>query len=114
MNNPLIHAFFVGRALSDALYEQAEKAFRDGLSEVSRLDAELREQLHQFSSEVLARAAREEEVAMHGRSGGTTTASPFTSSGGEAVDLQALIDELRAEVAQLRSELKRYRSSQPS
>jgi flagellar biosynthesis chaperone FliJ len=113
MNNPLVHAFFVGRALSEALYEQAEKSFRDTLSEVSKLDAELREQLHQFSSDVLARAAQAEEVAMQGRSG-ATAASPFASAAGEAVDLQALIDELRAEVAQLRSELKRYRSNQPS
>jgi polyhydroxyalkanoate synthesis regulator phasin len=109
MNNPLVHAFFVGRALSEALYEQAENALTSTLSELGKLDAELREQLRQFTSQVIERANRAEEEATRWRSTGAS-ASPNA----EPVDLQAVIDDLRAEVAQLRAELKRYRSSQTS
>ncbi|QZZ18987.1 hypothetical protein J5X98_16305 [Leptothermofonsia sichuanensis E412] len=107
MSNPLVHAFFVGRALSEALYEQAEKALTNTLSELGKLDAELRENLHQFTADVIARASRAEEEAMRGRNAGTTVQSDR-----ESADLQAMIDDLRAEIAQLRSELKRYRSNQ--
>ena len=112
MSNPLVHAFFVGRALSEAFYEQAEKAFTSTVSELGRRDAELREQFRQFTEQVLERANREQEAAMQGRSG--AVASPFVQTSGGSTDLQTMIDELRAEVAQLRSELKRYRSSRTS
>jgi flagellar biosynthesis chaperone FliJ len=105
MTNPIVHAFFVGRALADTLYEQAERSFTDSLSELGKFDAEMREQLRDFSNRVLERASREEEVAMQGRSA-STVASVSTQTG----DLQTMIDELRAEIARLRSELKQYRS----
>lgn len=108
MSNPLVHAFFVGRALSEALYTEAEKALTNTISELGKLDAELREQLHQFTSQVLERAKQAEEESLRWRSSGATgqTAS-------ESADLQATIDDLRAEIAQLRTELKRYRSNNP-
>jgi flagellar biosynthesis chaperone FliJ len=106
MNNPLVHAFFVGRALSEALYEQAEKSLTNALSELGKLDAELRQQLHQFTTQVIERANREEEEAMRRRSSGVAGQAST-----EPADLQAMIDDLRAEIAQLRAELKRYRSS---
>jgi hypothetical protein len=105
MSNPLVHAFFVGRALSEAIYDQAESSLTNTLSELGKLDAELREQLRHFTEQVIERANREEEEAVRWRSTGSTT---FDS---QPADLQATIDELRAETAQLRSELKRYRSS---
>jgi hypothetical protein len=105
MSNPIVHAFFIGRALADTLYEQAEATFSNTLSEVGKLDAELREQLRHFSERVIERASREEEATMQGRTG-----SAFVSPDGESADLQGVIDELRAEIARLRSELKQYRS----
>lgn len=108
MSNPLVHAFFVGRALADSLYEQAEHTLTNTLSDLGKRDAELREQLRQFTDQVIERAKQEEAATMQGR----TTAS--VRVGSESVDLQAMIDELRAEIAQLRSELKRYRSSKAS
>ncbi|UBF28359.1 hypothetical protein K9N68_11040 [Kovacikia minuta CCNUW1] len=105
MSNPLVHAFFIGRALSEALYEQAEGALTNTLSELGKLDAELREQLRYFTEQVIERANREEAEATKWRSANSTS---FDS---QPADLQATIDELRAEIAQLRSELKRYRSS---
>ncbi len=104
MSNPILHAFFVGRALADTLYDHAELAFTDALSELGKLDAELRENLRTLSDRVAERAAQEEAAATQGRSS-QSTASPFQSD-----DLQTVIDELRAEIARLRSELKQYRS----
>jgi uncharacterized coiled-coil protein SlyX len=105
MSNPLVHAFFVGRAAANALSEQIETALTNALSELGKFDAEQREQLRQFTEQVLERARQEEESAMRGR---TTTA--IVPLGSQPNDLQATIDELRAEVAQLRAELQRYRS----
>lgn len=104
MSNPIVHAFFVGRALADTLYDHAELAFTDALSELGKLDAELRENLRTLSDRVVERAAQEEAAATQGRSS-HAPASPFQSD-----DLQTVIDELRAEVARLRSELNQYRS----
>lgn len=106
MSSPLVHAFFVGRALAEALYEQAEATLSDVMSEVGKFDAEQRERLRQFTDQVLERANRAEEVAMRGRT--TTAIVPIDS---QPTDLQAMIDELRAEIAQLRAELKRYRGN---
>ncbi|MBW4472657.1 MAG: hypothetical protein KME45_20125 [Stenomitos rutilans HA7619-LM2] len=99
-------AFFIGRALAEAVYEQTERVLTDTLSELGKFDAEQRERLRQFTEEVLARAQRDAEAARKARS--TTAIVPV---GTQPTDLQATIDELRAEVAQLRAELKRYRSS---
>lgn len=105
MNNPLLHAFFVGRAAAEMLYEVAENALTDALSELGKFDAEQRELLRQFTSQVVERANSEEELAVQGR-----TTSAIVPTGSQPTDLQATIDELRAETAQLRAELQSYRS----
>ena len=106
MSNLLVHAFFVGRAVAEIFNEQLENALTDALSELGKFDAEQRERLRQFTQEVMERAEREAETATLGR---TTTA--IVPQGSQPVDLQAMIDELRAEIALLRAELQRYRSS---
>jgi polyhydroxyalkanoate synthesis regulator phasin len=106
MSNPLVQAFFVGRAVAEVLNERLEVALTDALSELGKFDAEAREQLRQFTDEVIERANRAAEVANAGQ---TTTSGVHTTSG--SVDLQAEIDELRAEIALLRTELQKYRSS---
>ena len=103
MSNPLLQAFFVGRAVAEVINERLEVALTDALSEVGKFDAEAREQLRQFTQEVIERANRAAEAA---NTGGTTS-----TVGQDWVDLQANIDELRAEIALLRNELQRYRSS---
>ncbi|MGL5061170.1 MAG: DUF6825 family protein [Microcoleus sp.] len=111
MSKPPIHAFFVGRALAEALYEQLESAATNALAELGKFDAEQRQRLRQFTDRVAERANREAELAMQARN-----ASSPPSSIGEDIqpaDLQATIDDLRAEVARVRSELQRYRSSLP-
>jgi polyhydroxyalkanoate synthesis regulator phasin len=105
MSNPIVHAFFVGRAVAELVYEQAEHALTDALSELGKFDAEQRERLRQFTAQVLERASREEEATMRART--TTAIVPLDN---EPTDLQAMIDDLRAEIARLRTELKRYRN----
>ncbi|WP_088240405.1 DUF6825 family protein [Calothrix rhizosoleniae] len=102
MSNPLVQAFFVGRAVAEVINERLERSFTDTLSELGKLDAELKEHLHEFTEEVMARANRAEEVDM--------TTSTTTSSDSETGDVQTNIDELRAEIALLRTELQNYRS----
>lgn len=106
MSNPLIHAFFVGRAAADILGEKLEIALTDALSELGKFDAEAREQLRQFTLQVMERANREAEATTTNR---TTGANVTPNS--QSVDTQAMIDELRAEIALLRTELQRYRSN---
>jgi predicted RNase H-like nuclease (RuvC/YqgF family) len=104
MSSPLVHAFFVGRAIAEIAYEQLEVGVTNALSELGKFDAEQRENLRTFVDQVTERAAREQEIAMQSR---TTTIVRVDST---STDLQATIDELRAEIAELRSELQRYRS----
>lgn len=96
-----MHAFFVGRAFAEVLTEQVEQTMTSAMSDLGRFDAEQRERLRQFSEQVLDRATQAETAATAGR-------SPVPTGGEE--DLQAMLDELRAEIAQLRTELQRYRS----
>lgn len=103
MSNPLVHAFFVGRAIAEVVSEEVEKAVTNSLSELGKFDAEQRERLRQFTNDVMARASQAEEAAMQGR-------PVATSSTESSIDLQAMIDDLRAEIAQLRVELQRYRN----
>ncbi|MBD1907080.1 hypothetical protein NDI37_04370 [Funiculus sociatus GB2-A5] len=105
MNNPVVHAFFVGRAVAEAVNEQVENALTNAFSEIGKFDAEQRESLRQFTIKVTERSDAQMETVMRGRT--TTTIVP---QGSQPVDLQATIDELRAEVARFRSELQRYRS----
>ncbi|MGB3613588.1 MAG: DUF6825 family protein [Elainellaceae cyanobacterium] len=115
MSDPLVRAFFVGRAAAEAIGEQAEAAVTQLLSEVGRFDAEQRENLRIFTERVMERAIYEEQQASQQPTG---TSSTVTSAPGAAAtptgDLQAIIDDVRAEVAQLRAELQRYRNRQAS
>jgi uncharacterized protein YceH (UPF0502 family) len=107
MSSPLLRAFFVGRALSEALYEQAEHALTDVLSDIGKFDAEQREKLRHFTQDVLDKAAQAEAESL----GDRPAASARSASDAPGADLQAMIDDLRAEIAELRTELKRYRSN---
>ena len=105
MSNRVVHTFFIGRAVADLLNEQLEHVLTNLVSEIGKFDAEQRERLREFTEEVMERARREEEAAMLANN--TTTIVP---QGSQPVDLQATIDELRAEIARLRAELQLYRS----
>jgi predicted RNase H-like nuclease (RuvC/YqgF family) len=103
MTNPIVHAFFLGRAIAETLNEQLEQTLTNTLSEIGKFDAEQRERLRQFTDQVNNRAQQAESISMQGR-------AVANANHADVDDLQATIDELRAEVARLRSELKNYRS----
>ncbi len=106
MTNPVVHAFFIGRAAAEVLNEQLENSLTNALSELGKFDAEQRERLRQYTEQVIARAENAAETATLGRT--TTSIVPVSSQPG--ADIQATIDELRAEIARLRAELHSYRS----
>ena len=105
MTNPLVRAFFLGRATAEVLYEEVEHQFTDALSNYGKFDAEQRERLRQFTDQVMERAQSEQDRAV--QDSPVTVAS---SEAGSSGDLQEIIDNLRAEIAQLRSALQTYRS----
>lgn len=100
MSNPTLQAFFLGRALATAIGEKVEEAVTAGLSGVGRFDAEQREWLHRFVEDVFEQAQSSQV--------GTTAE---TQNLDIEEDLQATIDNLRAEIAQVRVALQQYRSS---
>ncbi|ACB49669.1 unknown [Crocosphaera subtropica ATCC 51142] len=105
MSNPVLHAFFLGRAFAEVLTEKAEESLTNALSELGKFDAEQRENLREFIEEVQLRAERE------ATKGNTSTTTTTTTDNGSSVDLQETIDDLRAEIARLKAELKNYRST---
>lgn len=105
MSNPVIHAFFVGRAIAQVLNNHLEDSLTHAMSELGKFDAEQRERLRQFTQEVLERAQQEESAAT-----GSSSAPSSSATSSPKRDLQATIDELRAEIARLRSALQNYRN----
>lgn len=108
MSSPVVHAFFMGRALAAAIGEQLEQTMTETMSNLGRFDAEQRETLRKFTEEVMARVEQQEaEVSQEISTNGFSTAPSSVSS----EDLQATIDNLRAEIAQVRATLQQYRAS---
>lgn len=106
MSNPVLHAFFVGRALAEVINDRTERLLTDSLSWLGQFDAEQREALRQITEEVMTRAQQAEAAY------GSSDAHP--AAGGSAdgsEDLQATIDTLRAEIAQVRVALQQYRAA---
>jgi predicted nucleic acid-binding Zn-ribbon protein len=97
MSHPLLHAFFVGRATAEQIYERLEDALTDTLTALSKFDAQQREVLRDFTKAVQDAATQAEEKV----------AAPSAPG-----DLQETIDNLRAEIAQLKVELQQYRDRQ--
>lgn len=107
MSNPVIDAFFLGRALAEVVGEKVEDAFSNAMSEFGKFDAEQRENLRIFIEEVQQRAQQQSASTTT-----TVTATPATTgtTSDEPEDLQEMLDRTRAEIAQLRAELKKYRA----
>lgn len=102
----MLQAFFVGRALAAAVSERAEHWVSDGLAQLGKFDAEQRENLRQFTEEVMARAEQEKAAT-----GADTTSASAGVSSPATEDLQATIDNLRAEIAQVRAAIQQHRQS---
>lgn len=104
MSDSVLRAFFIGRAAAEALYEQASQLLGEALSTAGKWDAEQRERIRTLSQTVVERAEREEQQLRQGE-------APVPTPSGRPEDLQAALDELRAEMARLRATLKTYRLS---
>ena len=115
--NPVTNAFFFGRALAEVFSEKMEESFTNAMSDLGKFDAEQRENLRQFMEEVQLKAEQAAGSTYYPNSTTTTTSRPNTASNSVNIDinttnssdLQAMLDQLRAEIATLRSELKKYR-----
>lgn len=103
MSKSVLDAFFLGRALAETLSEKTEQAMTEVLSQVGKFDAEQRENFREFTETVMAKAQQAQAKTQ-----GVNTA---TAEAGSPQDLQAVIDNLRAEIAQTRVALQQYRSS---
>lgn len=116
-NNPVTNAFFFGRALAEIMSEKLEESFTNTMSDLGKFDAEQRENLRQFMEEVQLRAERASGTTVYPNSSnnGSRTTSDYRGvnidiSSTNSEDLQTMLDQLRAEIATLRTELKKYRN----
>lgn len=127
-NNPVTNAFFFGRALAEVMSEKLEESFTNTMSDLGKFDAEQRENLRQFMEEVQLRAERAAGVTTtttsYSNNSTISTANTSTTSNNNSStttfvidttstnsdELQAMLDRLRAEIATLRAELKKYRN----
>jgi flagellar biosynthesis chaperone FliJ len=100
MTNPITNAFFLGRATAEILSEEIGYGVTNLMSSAGRFDAEQRERLRNLTQTIMERAEVEASSAAQTRP---------TVSVADVNDVQEIIDELRAEIAQLRSALQTYR-----
>jgi uncharacterized small protein (DUF1192 family) len=97
MSKSPLDAFFIGRATAEAVIDRIEETVTDTLSALSKFDAEQREQVRIFVESILEKAEQQK--------GNVTTEDADIAPD----ELQETIDNLRAEIAQLKSELQQYR-----
>ncbi len=115
-NNPVTNAFFFGRALAEVMSEKLEESFTNAMSDLGKFDAEQRENLRQFMEEVQLRAERTaNNTGYPGNSHNNSTGNASSTINIDIIsnnsdDLQTMLDRLRAEIATLRAELKKYRN----
>jgi vacuolar-type H+-ATPase subunit H len=97
MSKSPLDAFFIGRATAEAVIDRIEETVTDALSALGKFDAEQREQIRTLVETILEKAEQQK---------GTVTTD---DSDIEPDQLQETIDNLRAEIAHLKSELHQYR-----
>ena len=112
MSNPALHAFYVGRAFAEVLGERLEDTVTNTLSEFGQLEAKQQEAMREFVEEVMARAENQEGQASPSSSTENSSSSTSTSQATQRSpeDVQAMVDELRASIASLRTELNAYKN----
>ena len=97
MSKSPLDAFFIGRATAEAVIDRIEETVTDTISALSKFDAEQREQVRIFVESILEKAEQQK--------GNVTTEDSDIAPD----ELQETIDNLRAEIAQLKSELQQSR-----
>lgn len=104
----LLEAFFIGRALAETINERLGTLAADTFAEISKLEAEIRQSISEFETEVVERGRREMMSTIIPDGTGPSTSM---SSGGVQVeneefvpaDLGEAVDNLRAEIAATRA-----------
>lgn len=112
MSSPLDQALIYGRVFAEVLTEKVEATVTDVLSDLGKLDAERNQWFREFSEEFQARTEKEMQ---NGGGVSSNSKQPITINidDDEATpDLQQVIDDLRAEIAYLKAELREYRDRQ--
>ncbi|AFZ53990.1 DUF6825 family protein [Cyanobacterium aponinum] len=104
MTNPINDFYYLSKALTEVLTEKAEDSLTHILSDIGKFDAETRQRLQEFAQEVKARAEKAKQQS-------SNTDTTITVEANTEVDLQELLDELRAEIARLKAELNNYRQN---
>ena len=97
MSKSQLDAFFIGRATAEAVIDRVQGTVTDALSALGKFDAEQKEHIRTFVEAILEKAEQQK---------GTVTTD---NNDIEPDELQETIDNLRAEIAQLKSELQQYR-----
>ncbi|MEI6063917.1 MAG: DUF6825 family protein [Pseudanabaena sp. ELA748] len=97
MSKSQLDAFFIGRATAEAVIDRVQETVTDALSALGKFDAEQKEHIRTFVEAILEKAEQQKGTV-------TTEADDI-----EPDELQETIDNLRAEIAQLKSELQQYR-----
>ena len=110
MSNPVIDAFFLGRAVAEVMGEKLEDVYTNAMSELGKFDAEQRENLRVFMEEVQLRAQQAANTGSTTTTSSSSSRSSTNSDPEEPEDLQEMLDQLRSQIAELRSELKQYRN----
>eukprot|EP00898_Chlorokybus_atmophyticus_P009053 jgi/Chlat1/9149/Chrsp97S08438 len=112
----VLDAFFLGRAVAEAINERLGSALGEVLSEIGKYDAERRRAMQDFENDVKVRAQRELEQSTKAAANARSRSPSTTSSGGVSAaspitppDLAATVDRLRAEVARTRAEVQRMK-----
>ena len=101
MSNPIVEILNLGKAFTEVLGEKAQETITETLSELEKIKAEQSEKLRELIVEVEQRAKQKERSA----STEQPTQIIITDAG---TDTQEVLDELRAEIACLRAELKNW------
>lgn len=107
MSNPVLQALTYGRVFAEVLKEKVEDSLTNLLSDLGKFDAERNRWIQEFTEEVKTRAENEGI-----KSSSNSKPVTITIDDENPADLQELIDNLRAEIAGLKSEIKQYRDRQ--
>ena len=115
MSNPALHAFYVGRAFAEVVGERIEDTVTNSVSELGQLEAKQREAMREFVEEVMARAEQKDGQPSYSSETQTSSSSSRSQTTQRSPeDVQAMIDELRASIASLRTELNAYKTQKGS
>ncbi|NJN76562.1 MAG: hypothetical protein HC796_10740 [Synechococcaceae cyanobacterium RL_1_2] len=106
MTNPLAQVLAYTSAIAEVVQEKAGTTLQEVLSDIGKFDAEQKERMRQLATEIQARAEGKGK-----RESSSMTPRKITIEEENTEALEELIDELRAEIATLKSELQNYRQS---